>query len=317
VALCVLSLACGERARVEAPDRHAPAPAGWPRTLALPDGSQLTLPRPPRRVVPGSAGSLDMLAALIPAERIAAIPAGSERYSALRDPASPYLARPRFAAYQAEPLLLRDPDLVLVHSWQSADTTRRLTQAGVPVLRLADANDWPTIAAQLELLGALLGAESRAAQVLAEHVARVQALAATWAGRPRPTALCYSNGGAGGSVAGADTTNDEILRLAGLVNLAAERGRVGHGSLTFEELLVLDPDVLVVGSSEEGADMTGGTAAVLAGTAALSGLSALRHGHVVTLPSWLYTTTGQHVVDAAEQLAAAVEPWRDALGARR
>lgn len=283
-------------------------PESWTGRFELPDGSQLFLEAPPMAVLPGSAGSVDMLVALLPPERLAGLPQGSERYSALRSADSPYLQRPTFPVFRAEQLLVLAPDLVLAHSWQPAETIARLQDAGIPVLRLADGNSWAEVRSQLLLLGQILGVEDVSAELLADYDRRVESLLAAHTDSPPLTAVCYSNGGAGGWVAGSETTLDEVLRLAGLTNMAGSHGQVGHGTMTFEELLVLDPDVLVVGGAAD-AQQAGGTAAFLRESAALSALQAVVNDRIVVLPSWLYTTTSQYIVDAAEDLALRTAPW--------
>jgi len=311
-----LACACGDVNSIGR-DELSGAPASspdieqtaWPGRFALPDGSVLLLEAPPAAVVPGSAGSVDMLCALLPPKRLAGLPHGSDRYSALRDSDSPYLRRPSFVAFRAEQLLGLAPDLVIAHSWQPADTIARLKQAGVPVLRLADANRWADLRTQFVLLGSILAVEDQAAALLSEYDRRVADLLLEQNGVPTLTAVCYSNGGAGGWAAGSDTMHNEMLRLAGLTNLAAEQGLVGHDTMTFEELLVLDPDVLVVGGAADG-QQAGGTAALLRESDALAALSSVSADRIVELPSWLYDTTSQYVVDAAEQLARATSVWR-------
>ena len=153
---------------------------------------------------------------------------------------------------------------------------------------------------QILTVGRLLGAELSAEALLARYDARVVTLAEAGRELSAIHALCYSNGGYGGMVAGAGTTNDELLRLAGLTNLAAEQGRSGHAEMGFEELLLLDPDVFVVSGGGDGA--LGGTARLLTTEPALAGLTAVREGRILVLESWLYTTLSQHLVDAAERL---------------
>jgi len=106
---------------------------GYPRTVALPGGASITLARRPERVVPGAAGSADVVCALLPPGRVAALPGQALRYSGVRDPESPYLALPQFHVYEAEPILSHRPDLVLAHPWQVGETTLRLQEAGVCV----------------------------------------------------------------------------------------------------------------------------------------------------------------------------------------
>ena len=260
----------------------------------------------PRAVIPGAAGSVDLVCELLPPERLAALPSQAERYSGLRDPASPYLARPRFALFEAERLLAFEPDLVLAHSWQSVETVARLREAGVEVLEIEDPADWDGLVALVERLGEALGSQEAAERLLARCEVRRQALAARRADRPELTALAYSNGGTGGWMAGAGTTNHEILRLAGLRNLAADRD--GHVQVSFEELLVMDPDVLVVGSPAD-AQEPGGTLELLRNEPALAGLRAVAEDRLVVLDSWLYTTLSQHLLDAAEEVLDQLEAF--------
>lgn len=264
---------------------------------------------PPRAVIPASAGVVDLVCALLVPERVAALPAQALRYSGLSRTATAHLARPTFTVYESERLLALAPDLVLAHPWQSADTTARLREAGVAVLVLPEANTWPAIREQTLGLGRLLDTEAEALALVERYDRLVAGLRASWDGRRRPTAICYTNGGAGGYAAGADTTNDEALRLAGVRNLAAETGRRGHQPLSFEELLALDPELIIVGG-EADAQQPGGSAEVVLTTASLAGLQAVRRGAVVVLDSWLYTTTSHHLVDAAVELGRRVEPFR-------
>ena len=261
-------------------------------------------------VLPASAGAVDLVARLLPPERVCAMPAQALRYSGLRDASNPHLALPTFAVYESERVLDHKPDLVLAHGWQKLDTTSRLREAGIPVVVLHDAVDWQEIRAQILEVGRLLDVEPEAELLVAGYDRRLTSLNTELTGQRRPTALCYTNGGAGGWVAGAGTTNDTALELAGLRNLAAESGRRGHVSITFEELLLLDPEIIVVGG-EADAQQPGGTAELLRTAPALAELRAVREGGVLVLDSWLYTTTSHHVVDAAVEMARLAAPLRD------
>ncbi len=285
--------------------RDGSVQSGFPRDVPLPGGETLHLERAPQAVVAAASGSVDLVCALIPPERVAGIPGSSERYSGLRDADSPYLARPRFQQYEAERLLQLRPDLVLAYPWQSADTTARLREAGVVVVLLPDPTDWPSLQVQVRSLGLLLGAEQAASDLLERCTEQVERLEQAATGRPEWTAVAYSNGGAGGYAAGSGTTNDEILRLAGFRNIAP---RAGHTALTFEELLVLDPDALLVGGQAE-AQHAGGTAGLLRTEPALASLRAVVEDRIIVLDSWLYTTLSHHLLDAAERVLEQSAEW--------
>jgi iron complex transport system substrate-binding protein len=310
LALVLLLPGCSGCSDGSGQDGEPAASASGQATRTGPDGTVWPILDPaPQAVIPASAGVVDMVCALLPPERVAALPSQALRYSSMRDARSPHLARPTFTVYESERILVHEPDLVMADTWQSADTTQRLREADVSVLVLPEATDWASIRQLILDVATVLGAEPEGARLVGAYDRRVSELQRATEGRERPTAICYSNGGAGGWIAGAGTTNDEALGLAGLRNLAAEGGRRGHVAVSFEELLLLDPDLIVVGG-QAAAQEPGGTAALLLSTPALADLRAVRDGRILVIESWLYTTTSQYVVDAAEEIARLAEPYR-------
>jgi len=263
----------------------------------------LELPSAPQRIIPASAAAVDLVCALVGPERIAGLPAQALDYSgltALGAEGEPYLRLPQFQTYAAEPLLALSPDLVLADSWQLAETTARLREAGVPVFALTSLESLQDVRASFTLLGGVLGVRDRARAVVADLDARVAALRSGSTQRSGHSVLAYSNGGAGGWIAGAGTAADEWIRLAGLTNAAADR--VGHLRCSFEDLLGMNPDLLVV-SGPGAFDRKGATEQLLRTEPALGGLRALAGQRVIVLPAWLYDTVSQHIVTAAEALA--------------
>ena len=269
---------------------------------------------PPQRIVPASAGVVDLVAALVPPERIAGLPSQALFFSAAgARPADPaLLERPRFQAYAAEPILALAPDLVVCDRWSRADTTERLREAGVTVLELDDLESLSSVRAALLQLGERLGAQDACAATLADLDARSKRLADGAAHRAGWRALAYSNGGGGGWAAGAGTTADEWIRLAGLRNAGAEGGRVGHVRCSFEELLALDPDLIVVSDRADGGG-EGVSARILREEPGLANLRAVRLDRILVLEAWLFSGIGPQIVTAAETLA----PLADAAMERR
>ena len=269
---------------------------------------------PPQRIVPASAGVLDLVVALVPAARIAGVPSQALPFSAAgaRADDPDLLARPRFDAYVAEALLALSPDLVICDRWQSPDTTERLREAGVRVLELGELESLDSVRAALRQLGEVLGAQAACDATLADLDARVARLAESAPRRAGWRALSYTNGGGGGWAPGAGTTADEWIRLTGMSNAGAEGGRTGHVRCSFEELLALDPDLIVVSTRSEGGG-EGVSARILREEPGLANLRAVRLDRIVVLDAWLFSGVGPQVVAAAEQLA----PLADAAMERR
>lgn len=300
--------------------RCAPARAGAALAAALLASACEPAPRPPatapaaaQRIVPASATALDFAAALVGLERIAGVPEQALEYSLVWEREAAAVARlPRFDAYLAEPVLAVRPDVVVADPWQAPDTTARLREAGVAVITLSPVATYADARANLERLGAALAREDVARARIAELDARVAALESAQGPRRSLRALAYANFGAAGSTAGAGTTIGEVFRLAGLRNAAAEAGRRGHGALSFEELIALDPDLIVtsrpLSMGEKGAgDRGGASERVLLHEPSLAGLAAVRARRVIALPARLYATGSHELVAAAEALAAEVD----------
>jgi iron complex transport system substrate-binding protein len=101
--------------------------------------------------------------------------------------------------------------------------------------------------------------------------------------------------------AGVGTFIDLIINAAGGTNAAA--GISGYAPLSVEELLVQDPDVILLGDSIYGA-----TVEAVAGRAGWGSLTAVQNGSVYPFDDNLMSRPGPRLVDALEQLAQLLHP---------
>lgn len=271
-----------------------------------PGEAELNLASPPVRILPTTTAAAEFLVPLVGAERLAALPEQVDDYSSVDFKQGSLGALPRFARYVAEPLIVFHPDLVVTHAWQSADTTQVLRSQKIPVLVLPSATSYEDIQNTLRLLGRVCGVESRSESVIAGLDARVARLRSGASAREGIRALAYSNDGNGGWTAGLHTTVNTLFDLVGVRNAAADAGIDGHKSFDFEQLLTIDPDVIVVATPVHG---EGGSASksVLEGSPALAKLSAVKHGWIAVLSGALMSSDSLSLVDAAEALAAELD----------
>jgi iron complex transport system substrate-binding protein len=281
-------------------------PAESSARAAQPDGTALELAAPPVRVVPANTAAAEIVAPLLGPERIAALPEQVDAYASFDFRSHGFEKIPRFARYAAEPLIAMHPDLVVTHVWQAAETTAVLREQGTPVLVLKSATSYDDVRATLLMCASVFRLEKQGQALVAALDARIAALREHGERRAALRAIVYSNDGSGGWAAGADTTGDAIVRLAGLRDAAAEAGIKGHSSCDFEKLIRIDPDVIVVASKAR--DETGSaTKSVLESTPALAKLAALEEHRIVVLPAALLWCDSQGIVDGAEQLARSVD----------
>ena len=300
-------------ARVPAPPRRRFGLATWialPLLAACADTTPADAPATAERVVLATAPAVDLAFDLLgpeaATERIIGLPSAFDEYINVTLPAELLDPDRRFPEFNAELLLALDPDLIIAGSWIPAESVEHLTSAGVDVYVMPTVTDLDHIRQAIHEVGARLGVEARAAELLADFDARVAALEARKRARDQlVTGYSYTNYGSGGWTAGSGTTADLILELAGVRNLAAAAGREGHDMVDFETLFAWDADCIVVSSPSND---YGQTRAYLEHEEVLAELRAIREGHVVEVPAALFSTTSHYLVAAAEDLAERVYP---------
>lgn len=149
---------------------------------------------------------------------------------------------------QAEEIFLMKPDLVLAGTYSSRATVSLLRRLGLRVEEFAPASSFDDIRADILRAGALLDRTERAGELVAELDAGLAALAAAPASG-RSIALYEANS----YTTGAGTLANEIVRAAGLVNVAEEMGIAGSGRVPLEMLIVARPDIITASFRDYGA----------------------------------------------------------------
>jgi iron complex transport system substrate-binding protein len=241
----------------------------------------------------------ELLALLVPVERVVCV-------SQLVDDAETSNVAghfpaeiPRLAA-RVEPVLAAGPDAVIAAPWNGRAFLDLLERSGRRAIVLDEVRDLEDIRAQLLRLGAALGEEERAERVAAtfdSKLARVDSVLGGAHSQPRVLAFSHS------VVAGSGTTVDAMIRRAGGVNAAAEAGIEGHVRIRDEQLVALDPDVLLLGydPGEE-------AGIVIKAYPQLGRTRAARAGSVIVLDPRQLTTASPFIVDGVLALARELHP---------
>jgi iron complex transport system substrate-binding protein len=159
------------------------------------------------------------------------------RLSVLADRAPPIPA----VRAKVESILELQPDLVIFDRDAHANLKRLVRKAGVPILEVP----WASSLEESELLiagiGAALGRDSEARAIVGGM--REQRRRLAHEGPPMALAATLQ---ANRGTAGKGSLMDELLRLAGFRNLAAELGVPAYGRLPLESVLAARPDLLVL-----------------------------------------------------------------------
>lgn len=236
---------------------------------------------------------------LVPAQRIAAI----SHYS--RDPVrssiAPLAQRLPITYETAEEIVALRPDLVLASRHSAIPTRNALRRVGIRYELFDVAFSVAESLAQIRRIAGLVG-RAHQGEVLATKIERAIDAARLPSGAPRLTAAVYE---AGGLTAGANTVTDELMKIAGLENLAARYDIQQHRPLPLELLIFSPPDLLLVGDASPSAAMQ---AARIVHHRALRKLRSTRQ----TFPARFMYCSGPQIIEEAAALAAA----RDSAYAR-
>jgi iron complex transport system substrate-binding protein len=192
----------------------------------------------PQRVVSVNLCSDQFLVMLADPEQIASVSYLS------RDPDSSFVAD-EAEAYplnhaRAEEIIRLNPDLVLVTPHTNPRLRTTLKQLGYPLHQLSLGSRLEEIFSDIRQLAVRLGQASRGESLIAQMQRRLPS-GLTDEAAPRPTAIFYQPRG---YTSGANTLQDEALRLAGWNNLAAQQGVKGYTAVPLEEILLWQPGTL-------------------------------------------------------------------------
>ncbi len=191
-----------------------------------------------------------------------------------------------------EEIVTARADLVLSGESTSPFAERLLARLDIPVLRFEHPATFAAYRENLLRLARALDALPRARALLAELDRRLQD---DTGGDGRRAIVYQPNGYAPGR----DTLMHDILRHAGLRNVATELGLDFGGFVALESVLLARPDLIVL--STRGGSGPALADAVLAHPA----LHHLRGSRRVQVPESLWTCAGLHSADAVEILRAA------------
>jgi iron complex transport system substrate-binding protein len=210
----------------------------------------------------------------------------------------------------AEGILSLRPDvLVGTDEMGPPPVLAQIRKAGVRVELFSSKAELAAVDANLKQLGALLGNESKAAELAADYRRQLDALQGqiqlAQAGHKAPgVLLLVGHAGAKPLIAGQGSAGDWVLRQAGGRNLAEHQG---YKNFSVEALAALDPDVVVF--SDRALSGEQALQALLKENPALAGSRAVREKRLVSLdPTLLVGGLGPRLPATLHELAASFYP---------
>ena len=286
----------------------AAALPAWPQNFTDAGGHVLRLDHPPRAIVSLTLASDEMLFDLVDRSRLAAITflATDKGISSIAAAAQSF---PRRLSGEKEPIIALQPDLVLVADWKEKEFIQSLRDAGISVFVMHSLDIFVELRTSLTLLGALCGETQKAAALVARIDLRLKAVGDRLAKRAKAKPLGVLSYSFFGTTYARGTSFDALVEAAGLVNVASRAGLKGWPQLSKEQVIALDPDIILLPSwSYEGKVNARDFMAGFVKDPIFSSLKAVRTARVISLPDAHLLSNSQYMVDAVEDLARAAYP---------
>jgi iron complex transport system substrate-binding protein len=201
-----------------------------------------------------------------------------------------------------ETILSLKPDLVIASKFTEEAFRARLLESDIEVFDLGEMRGVKTTLLNIRTLGQLLQQVERAAQLEADYQMRLAALDAAIPDDQEAPGLylsIYGDSLFGGTVG---SSYSDMLRLAGVHDLAEAHGYVEWPRFNPEQLLAIDPPLVITQS---------GMGALLCGHSTLQRLACCQSGgRVIEVPGTYHSDPGLGLVHAAYTVQQMVHPTR-------
>ena len=253
--------------------------ADYPLTVTDQAGREVTIETQPERIVSGYYISTSACIALGLSEKMVAVEAKAASRN-IYNLAAPELAQlPSVGtakAFDLEACLAAEPQLVILPK-RLSDAAASLAEFGIPALLVTPEDD-ALLTEMILLIGEAAG-ESERAQALCGTLTEQLALCAeATAQAEKPTALVLGVSDYLHCAPG-DMFQSTLLDKAGAVNAAAEMTGGSWAEVSYEQLLAMNPQVLVIPAE------AAYTAQDVLADPELAALDAVKNGRVYTMPA--------------------------------
>lgn len=292
-----------------APEPSSPSASAapdFPLTLTDDAGRVVEIPVEPQRIVSLAPSNTEIVCALDACDRLVGVPEFRDGYPA--DVLETIADLPNvvsFGPVDRETIVAAEPDLILAagNELTPSDDIRALADLGYPVLTLYP-ESVDEVFADIQLVGAAIGAATEADTLVADGKDRVEAVAESVADAEAPRTF-YEVSVFEGQIytAGEDSFLASLLELAGADPIT---GDALSTAIDFETLVARDPQLILLGDAAYDPSITAET---VAGRQGWGEMTAVVDGNVKAVPDDIVITRpGPRIVEGLEALARLVHP---------
>lgn len=276
--------------------------SGFPRTVVDGLGRVVTISASPQRIASVSLAADEMLLDLVGADRLLGVslfasdPAISNIADRLEDIEYTNLIG------NPEVLISLDADLVVLSTYNNPAAIDQLLDSNISVFVLSGFESLDDIRTNLRTLGSVTGTEMRAEELIADMDAALENVQRAVSELSPVRVLYYEPGGI---TYGPGSSVDEIITLAGGINVVAESDLGSYPLINPEYVIAADPDVILLGGWFSGET---NPLQWIRQDPVLGSLRAVQTGHVYPITDAHLTAVSHYVVRGVEEVAALLYP---------
>ncbi len=282
----------------------APAEPTLQASITLTDGlgRSLTLEGPPQRIVSLAPSNTEILFAIGAGQQVV----GRDEFSNYPEDA---LALPSVGGswgnYNTEAIVELNPDLVLAAEINPPELVESLEKLGLTVYLLPNPTDIDGIYQIMETAALLTWRQEETTILVQSLKERVEAVTNQTSGLTDRPAVFYeldSTEPNAPYTAGAGTFVELLIEMAGGTNIGSAMDSP-WAQISLEQLVVLDPDIILLGDSAYGV-----TPESVGARAGWESISAVANARVYPFDDDLASRPGPRMVDGLEAMARLIQP---------
>lgn len=298
--VAVILAGCGAAASLAPSPSPSSAAATYPLALTDDEGTAVTIPTRPTRIVSLTPATTEILFAVGAGPRVMGV-TDADDYP----PAAKQITQVvKLGAVDVEKIVGLGADLVIAggNSFNSPDSIAKLRSLGIPVI-VVYAADVAGVLRDIGLVATAVGGADGGRTLMTSLQSQVDAVVAAVAaaGAPRPRVF-YELDATKQIYTFADgIVQDDLIRMAGGDPITT--GSPTVFSIPVEKLVVADPQLILLGDAAYGT-----TPAQVAARPGWSVMSAVKTGAIRAVDDTLVSRPGPRIVEALRLLALAIDP---------
>jgi len=266
------------------------------------EGKNLTLEKPAERVVVMAPSVLEIADGLGAMEKVVEI----DSYTVMmQEPlAQGYEGVGDYQSLNVERIAELDPDIVIAITGGPEDDYNKLKEIGIPVYRIVDVRGMEGVYEEISNISMMLGLADEGAAMVKELKDQVEAISSKVEGlsREERPGVFYEVWNEPLMSAGTDTFINDLISIAGGINILAIDEMTGWVEYSVETLIERNPDIIIAPMS------LAADPSVITGDQRLASIDAIVNNKVYVVPDNQVSRPSHNIIKGLHMLAKAIHP---------